>query len=651
MTDLLADPSAPPEPAAPASGRRVAVEAGGVAVVAWLWGAWLLRVWDMPKRLPFDTRSDATLISAMVKTIQERGWYLNQPRLGAPFGQQFYDFPHGGETFQLAAMKVLVWVTGDWGLAVNLYFFLGFGVLAAVTFVVLRLLRFGPVVAGVAALIYTFLPYHFTHSESHLWRSTYYSAPLACLLLVWVSAWRERFLVDPARTGRHSVRGNLRRGRVLAAVAIAVVIAGTETMTTGFTMCLLASGALVAAIRWREPVRLVGAGLLIAVMGATFLVLSYPTLNYYRAYGTNHEAARRLVTESELYSVKITRLVLPQGGHRSETLSKLGARSQERSAVPSEGGQALGILGTAGFLGALYGLFAGRRRTERPDVRPHWDRDVTREQASTVTLLALLFGSVGGIAVLLAMAGFSQIRVWDRIMLFIAFFAMVVVCGWAERLTSWVRARDRIEGGGRDRARPILAALAVAVLAFGLWDGIPPVREPYPNIESRHASDREFLRRIERVMPDGAAIFQLPVMPFPEVEPPGRMADYDPLRAYLADDGSLRWSYGSIKGRPAADWQVYLRDHVGPITGLPGLLGLGFKGIWLDTFGYTKGHDRDIADLTRLLGEPIRSQDRRFLFWDLQPYRRTVAMSDGDLCAEATRLLHVDPPAGECGRD
>ncbi len=636
MTATPTDPAAPAEPGA----RRLALEAGAVGAVALAWAAWLLRIWRMPKRIPYDTRSDATLISAMVKTIHERGWYLSQPRLGAPFGQQFYDFPHGGETFQLVAMKVLVTITGDWGLAINLYFFLGFAVLAAVTFVVLRLLRFGPVVAGVAALVYSFMPYHFTHGEMHLWRSTYYSAPLGCLLLVWAMAWRERFLIDPTATGKGTLRGNLRWPRVVAAVVIAVVIGGTETMTSGFTMCLLASGAVVAAIRWREPVRLVVAGVLVAVIGATFLVLSYPTLNYYRAYGTNSQAARRLVTESELYSVKLTRLVTPQGGHRSKTLSRLGARAQERSPVPSESGQALGILGTAGFLGALYGLFAGRGSREGPDLRPYWDRSALREQASAITLLSLLFGSVGGIAVLLALAGFSQIRVWDRIVLFIAFFAMVVVCGWAERMVAWARARST-------SARPALAVAAVAVLAFGLWDGIPPWREPYPKIEARAANDREFVGRIEDVMPKGAAILQLPVLPFPETDPPGRMVDYDPLRAYLADDGSLRWSYGSIKGRPAADWQVRFRDHVGPIRGMPALLGLGFRGIWLDTYGYAGGDQRDITDLTQLLGAPMHSKDHRFLFWDLRAYRKALPISDGDLCGEAQRILHVDPP--ECG--
>ncbi len=639
----ILEPTLDPEPAPPPRLRRTLLEASSVATFAIAWGAVLLRVWRMPMRLPFDTRSDATLISSMVKTMGERGWYLQQPRLGAPFGQQFYDFPHGGETFQLFAMKILVAVAGDWGLAMNLYFLLGFGVLSGVTFLVLRHLRFGCVPSAIAALVYTFLPYHFTHGEMHLWRSTYFTAPLAALLLVWATQWRERFLVDPERAGRFPVRANLRWRRVAGAVAVAVVVAGTETMTTGFTMTLLASGALVGSIRWREPARLVVAASLIAVMGITFGLLSYPTLNYYRAYGTNERAARRLVTESELYGIKLTRLVTPQGGHRSSVLSAIGSKAQEDSFVRSEGGQALGILGTAGFLGALWGAFAGRWRRDGPDTRPSWDRSALREHATTTTLLSLLFGMIAGLSVLLAMVGFAQIRVWNRIMLLIAFFAAVVVLLWSERGVAWARRRFA-------NPKPVLGAVAVAVLAFGLWDGIPPQRKPYAEIEAQHANDRAFVSQIEAVMPDGAAIFQLPVVEFPESEPVGRMLDYDHLRAFLADDGSLRWSYGSIKGRPDADWQVKLRDEVGPIGALPALLGLGFEGLWIDTYGYTDGGLGDggeIDDIVAAVGvEPMVSGDGRFVFLDLRDFRRRTGMSDEELRQSARDLLGVEPPEG-----
>src|SRR5690606_20846195 len=133
--------------------------------------------------------------------------------------------------------------------------------------------------------------YRFAHGQMHLWRSTYISAPLAALLLVWVASWRERFLRSPDdRSVRIWHRGALRWRRVAVAAAIAVVIAGTETMSTAFTMTLLAVGAVVGALRHRDPQRLLAAGAVVAVMIATFAVLSAPTLLHYLDNGTNDVA-------------------------------------------------------------------------------------------------------------------------------------------------------------------------------------------------------------------------------------------------------------------------------------------------------------------------------------------------------------------------
>ncbi|WP_426573342.1 hypothetical protein [Aquihabitans sp. McL0605] len=627
-------PDDQPTAAAP---RRAAVETVAVAAAAWLWAAWLLRVWDMPKRLPYDTRSDATLISAMVKTMGERGWYLEQPRLGAPFGQHFADFPHGGETFQLLVMKVLVKITGDYGLAINLYFMAGFGVLAAVTFVVLRYLRFGAIPAGIAALIYTFLPYHFAHGEMHLWRSTYATVPVAALLLVWVTSWRERFLVDPVLQGKGSLRGNLRWSRIAMACAMAVLIAGTETMVTAFTLTLLASGAIISAIVWREPMRLAVAGVLIAVIAATFLVLSVPTLDYYRVHGKNDVAGHRLVTESELWGLKLVKLVTPDPHHRSAALAKIGEKAQERTFFTSEGGQAIGILGTAGFLGAVFGAFKRRSKRDDPDTRPPWDRGALDEDATLFTLLSVLFGTVSGFAVLMSMVGFAQVRVWNRILLFIAFFAAVVVLRWSESLTRRVRARS-------SRPKLVLGAIAVGVLAFGLWDSAPPAHLSYAKIEAQNASDRQFVAEIEAKMPDGASIFQLPVVPFPEAQPVGEMEDYDELRGYLADDGTLQWSYGAFKGRADADWQLRLRDKVGTVGALPALLGLGYQGIWIDTKGYTDKPGQ-VDQIVKAVGvDPLTSSDGRFVFLDLRPYKERLGLTDEQLRQKTKDLLGIDPP-------
>lgn len=622
------------------SGLGLSLQSLSVAAAAWLYAAVLYRIWDASLRLPLDTtRGDVNLIGSMVKTITERGWYQSNPRLGAPFGQQFYDFPHGGETIQLFLIKGITLFVKTDGLTMNLYYLGGFGALAVVTFLVLRHLRFGFVIAAVGALVYTFLPYHFTHAQEHLYRSTYYSAPLACLLLVWAQSWRARFLVDQDPAPGVRWWRNVRPKRVLAALIVCVIIAGSETMTTSFTITLLASAALVAAIRWREPVRLLVSGAMAAVILVAFLVFALPTLNYYRAHGTNGVAGRRTVNESEWYGLKLSQVVMPQLGHRSDRLSDLGARAQKGSVVPSENGQALGILGTAGFLGALYGAVAlgmRRDRSGRRDVRAPHDRQALSETASLCTVLAVLYGTIGGFAILLAMAGFSQVRVWNRIVVIIAFFALVMVAMWSERLAYWVRRRARFP-------RTALGCLALAVLAFGLWDGVAPRHPPYRLQDRRWNHEQAFVDAIESRMPARTAIFQLPVIAFPEVKPPGKMADYDPFIGYLHDHGSLRWSYGAIKGRPTADWQIQLRDKIGSVAGLPLLLGMGFTGLWVDTDGYTD-NGQEVRSLEALLGaQPLRSEGGRYLFYDLRPFKRRLGRSDAELRAMARRAFGVAP--------
>jgi hypothetical protein len=182
------------------------------------------------------------------------------------------------------------------------------------------------------------------------------------------------------------------------------------------------------------------------------------------------------------------------------------------------------------------------------------------------------------------------------------------------------------------------------VLAFGLWDSIPPQRQSYAEIEAQHANDREFVGQIEDLMPDGVKILQLPIIEFPESQPVGKMVDYDHLRAYLADDGTLQWSYGSMKGRPDAAWQTVVRDKIGPIGALPALLGLGFEGIWIDTYGYA-GKEDEVDKIVDAVGvEPLVSPDGRFLFLDLRDFKRRAGLTDAELRQAAIDTLGVTPP-------
>ena len=62
---------------------------------------------------------------------------------------------------------------------------------------------------------------------------------------------------------------------------------------------------------------------------------------------------------------------------------------------------------------------------------------------------------------------------------------------------------------------------------------------------------------METVLPPGSMVFQLPVMDFPESPLPG-IPSYDHFRPYLYSQ-HLRFSFGSMKGRPREQWQHELQ--------------------------------------------------------------------------------------------
>ena len=479
------------------------------------------------------------------------------------------------------------------------------------------------------SLVYTFLPFHFHHEQSHMFRSSYWYAPIACLVLLWAMQWRERFLVDPNPPSGPSrwnslvwnLRHNLRRRRVLAVVAMCVLLAGTETMTTSFTMVLLALTGLIGALRHREPARLLVNGALIGVLAVTFLVLLYPTLNYVRTYGQNDLAARRQVTEQERYGLKISRMVLPDPRHRNDTLADdraacagelpgpLGGRARRS---PSSGRSASSACST----GSSRPDGATNEQDSRYELLSVHDRSSVLDNGALITFLATLLGTIGGFAVVISLAGFSQIRVWNRVVLMIAFFAFAFSADLLDRIV------DRAPRRAHVARRRSWSALAVAVGAFGLWDAGTPGRRDLAALERDFTSDKEFVEAIERTVPDGTKVFQLPIVAFPEEPPYGKMLDYDLLRPFLQSDGSTDWSYGKVKGRPNADWQwMKVRDTVGIPEALPALVGLGFRGLSVDLDGYLDKGPELQETLRQELGvDPIVSPNGRMLFYDMRAY-------------------------------
>src|SRR5690606_21141663 len=140
----------------------------------------------------------------------------------------------------------------------------------------------------------------------------------------------------------------------------------------------------------------------------------------------------------------------------------------------------------------------------------------------------------------------------------------------------WARVRGRMATTpARDRpwTRQVVGTALVAVLVAGvLWDGAHVRFRPpdgsfglaYERNDAAWVADADYAAALDAALPDGSAVFQLPIIRFPEAPPPGRMKDYDHLRGWIhLPPGRLRWSYGAMKGRPDGDWQLLLRSEIG----------------------------------------------------------------------------------------
>ena len=65
-----------------------------------------------------------------------------------------------------------------------------------------------------------------------------------------------------------------------------------------------------------------------------------------------------------------------------------------------------------------------------------------------------------------------------------------------------------------------------------------------------------FTEAVEKRLPEGAMIFEEPIMDYPE-QMTSTVTSYEHFRPYLFSQ-TLRFSFGGEKGRPLADWQHQL---------------------------------------------------------------------------------------------
>jgi hypothetical protein len=573
----------------------------------------VLELWRASLHAPFAYRDDSVLNLMVVKGVLENGWYLENPKLGAPLGQELYDFPVvSGDHVNVLLFKLLGLVSDEPAAVLNLFFLLTFPLVALTAFLVMRRLGITAGPALVCSALYSLLPYHFLRGETHIFLAAYYAVPLAAYLVLSVLTGESLFKRS-TRTGLLAFAS----WTTLATIGICVVVASASGSFyyAGFAVILLAIATSLRFIVTRRAHVLVNGGSVAALILVFSSMNAAPTIVNDLKHGRNEAVGDRQPFESEYYSLRLTQLVLPLDSHRLEPFAGVRKTYDRWSAstgidVTEAALAALGTIGALGFLGLLGVTLASMtaRRPPPPLVGA----------AAVAAISAFLIATMGGFSSLFGMV-YPQLRAWNRLSIFIAFFALVAVAVALDRARRLVLSRRR--------GRPLYAALLSIVLVLGVLDQTSQRWAPqYEETASVYARDGAFVRAIEQQLPVDAAVFELPYASFPEFvpPPPGRTVVYDLLRPYLHSE-RLRWSFGAMHGRPE-DWASQLADK--PLEQVvPTVSAVGFDAIYVDRLGYANDAVADKAEreLVDILGRrPLRSEDGRMLFFDLRGYNERL---------------------------
>lgn len=518
--------------------------------------------WRRDFHVPLQYSEDALEYLMQAQGTIQNGWWWTHPNLGAPGVFQQLSYPSNTNVDQAIVWAVRL-LTTEPGLNLNVSWMLMVALSSLVMTGCLRIVGISRATAALAGVLYALLPYALSRNIQHF-SLAIYLVPIPCAGALAVASGRVA----------------LSARRQLGLVGGCVLVGLDYTYYAFFAVFVLLVATVIAAVRDRQS-RAWRHGLLFvtAVGVATALNLA-PSLRLWAVDGKPLVIPAKTTAESELYGLKIRQLVSPVPDHpfppfaRWETLERRAAFPSETENTSSR----LGLLASIGFVILLGTLVVpgARLRTKDPELVA---------AAAGLTLALILLGTIGGFGSLFSLLISPEIRAYNRICPFIAFFAWVAVATWLDAV--------------RPRRRPWRAVLVFAVLMFGIWDqvgALAPLNRAYGATRTEWTTIEAFARALEHQMPPGTMVFQLPLTTYLNDSGEGRMRTYDEIKPYLVSP-TLHWSY------PALDNAVVRWQHA--VARLPprvmahALRDAGFRAIVIDRAGYADGGESLVAALTQ----------------------------------------------------
>ena len=545
--------------------------------------------WFTPNTsVPLLVGSDSLVMAAYIQRQLEGFWYYENIRSGYPFISTLYDFP--SSFADMSIIKAFQWTGAGWIEIYHWFHITSYVLVFITTYGVFRLWNIQPRWAIVGALAFDFMPFHHERIP-HFYFFWYCIVPL-----VYAYAWHFW----------QGLSGDWRRWSTVSHGVLFGIIGTLFVYWAVMSSAVLMIAGLSGSIARRSWRMLVYSMVLVGCMVAGLLVSYAPSLIYAQSNPTNMPLVRE-VEDSDRFALWPIALLTPapantplgQAYHQFLDAQHITSEHNVNSFIGAIG---LVVAGIA-FLSHLIG------RASAPFLR----------FLAVMAIGLVLYAAVGSLGLSISLYVTAFIRATNRIFIFIS-FAGIAACMYA------IQYIQRTYGAGR----PLVTAVVMIVCAASVWFDAPMSAGPYRDATWQQRAtawqqERRFFVESEALLGQGAAVYQLPALFFPEGDYVGFA--YGQMRCYAYT--SMYCSHGDVFGR---DGYLFFRElqQVPVAQQLEIVAQLGFDGVMISRpyYGRNSALEREIS---AQLGQPLLERDdKSVVLYKIAPTgpkipRRTLA--------------------------
>lgn len=589
----------------------------------------VFQLWNKDIQVPISFQNDGLGAVATVKSMIEGEGIWQRSYWSAPFGEANYMVDY---ILPLAFIKIITLFVKDAAVVINIFWGLTYVLTAITTYLLLRKLNVRYSVAILGSIIYNFLPYHYFRIE-HFWLCGCYIIPLAIWLILDAMG-----IVECSEDKALFAVGKLKiTKRVLINAIICILIGLNGIYYAVFTAMLILIMSFFRAIG-EKRIKCVLTGLYDTCIIFIPIILFYvcPTLLWGNSQ-MGDAGATRSIYDIERYALKIMALFFPVQGHRVQALADFTEYYSEVFNLNNESFTVvLGFIMSVGLIISLVSLFCKKVFGSNGKI-------ITG--IGQVNVVIMLIACQGGLAGYIGVFLTSAIRCFNRLSIFIAMGAIIVVCVILEAFLNKKQIKrigEIIIVGGL----LIFGVLDQTSEQFGVYSLFNPGENEYQlsyiEKEADYYQLSEYFSNIQEELGDGSTIYMLPRNPYyGDTNTP-----FAPIKAYVCSE-DLNWSY--------SEWNAGYKSFFEKIEmrGTEALLNtislVDMSGIMVDKESYASEEEfkKVCMEIENLTGEDAYiDEGEQLYFYNINSYKENYLEQYTDDELEVMRSAITDQVEG-----